>query len=84
MDVGPPRCKRHGLMMYRRYSLSTWEPTGPFICGACVQENMSSSRARIPARPDPTIITRDSSSLVPAACIVVLGVLLLVVMLRYG
>lgn len=85
MDIGgPPRCARHGLMMYRRYSIASGEPTGPLICGACVQENMSSSRTPLPVRPDPTIVTRDTTSLVPAACIMVLGVLLLVAMLRYG
>lgn len=76
------RCARHGLIMYRRNSLSSGEPTGSPICGACVQEHMSSSRT--PVRPDPTIVTSDSSSLVAAVCIVVFGVLLLVAMLRYG
>lgn len=79
------RCARHGLMMYRRYSLSSGEPTGSPICGACVQENASSSPTAVPAaRPDPTIVIRDSSALIPAVCIVVMGVVLLVAMLRYG
>lgn len=78
------RCAIHGLMMYRRYSIASGKPTGPLICGACVQENMSSSRTHLPARPDPTIVTRDATSLVPAVCIVVFGVLLLMAMLRYG
>lgn len=34
----PDVCVRHGLMLTRRYSLSTWKPTGEPFCHACERE----------------------------------------------
>lgn len=38
----------------------------------------------IPERPDPTIVTRDRTAFVPAACIAILGLVLLLAVLLHG
>lgn len=50
-----------------------WQRVRPWWCGVADRE-----------RPDPTIITRDRSSLVPVVCILVLGLVLFVATVRYA